>query len=240
MTFSFGSRWPIGLRDSTWPGSRRNWGTTTWDCSIAMTPSDKAWHRPSSSIGPGTLQVIAIDPRASSYTAELEQSVALGARALVLVTFPPETILILREALEFGYYDQFVFSAPTKTTTISAAIGAESLAGMRGTFVDTTPANEASDAWMMGYLEEYDAPPAVAYVKETYDATLALALAAEAAGSSDGAAIRDQLRRISSAPGLVVIPHPESIAAGLQAAGMGAEYRLRWRSGTARLGSAGR
>ena len=172
---------------------------------------------------PGTLQVIAIDPRASSFTAELEQSVALGARALVLVTFPPETILILREALEFGYYDQFVFSAPTKTTTISAAIGAEPLAGMRGTFVDTTPANEASDAWMMGYLEEYGAPPAVAYVKETYDATLALALAAEAAGSSDGAAIRDQLRRISSAPGLVVIPHPESIAAGLQAAGMGAD-----------------
>lgn len=172
---------------------------------------------------PGALQVIAVDPRASSFTAELEQSVALGAHALVLITFPAEAILIVREALEFGYYDQFVFSAPTRTTALSAAIGAEPLAGMRGTFVATTPANDASNAWSASYLEAHGAPPALAYVKETYDATLALALAAQAAGSGDGAAIRDQLRHISSAPGLVVIPDPESIAAGLQAAGMGAD-----------------
>ena len=172
---------------------------------------------------PGTLQAIAVDPRASSFTAELEQSVALGARALVLIAFPPEAILILREALEFGYYDQFVLSAPARTTALSAAIGSEPLAGMKGTFAAPAPANDASEAWMMGYLEEYGAPPALAYVKEAYDATMALALAAQAAGSSDGAAIRDQLRRISSAPGLVVIPHPDSIAAGLQAAGTGAD-----------------
>ena len=53
-------------------------------------------------------------------------------------------------------------------------------------------------------------------MKETYDATIALALAAQAAGSVDGAAIRDRLRDIGSGPGVVVTAGVESIAAGLR------------------------
>ena len=181
---------------------------------------------------PGTVKSIGVDPRATSFTAELEQSVEFEPEALVLIAFPPETILILREALELGYYGRFVFGAPARTPSISEAIGPSLLAGMRGTYVAPAPENPSSIAWIRAYLDEHGAPPGLPYVKEAYDATIALALAAEAAGTSDGAAIRDQLRRIGSSPGQVVIPEPSSLSAGLEAARRGADVDYEGAAGT--------
>lgn len=180
---------------------------------------------------PGTVKAIGVDPRAASFTAELEQSIEFGPQALVLIAFPPETILILREALELGYYNQFVFGAPARTPGIPEAIGAAPLSGMRGTYVAPAPENASSEAWTRAFLDEYGRPPTLPYVKEAYDATIALALAAQAAGSADGAAIRDQLRRVGSSPGLIVIPSVESLTAGLQAAQSGEDIDYQGAAG---------
>ncbi|MYD73329.1 MAG: ABC transporter substrate-binding protein [Chloroflexi bacterium] len=179
----------------------------------------------------GTIKAIGVDPRSPSFIAELEQSVEFGPQALVLISFPPETILILREALELGYYDQFVFGAPARAPGVSEAIGPERLAGMRGTYVAPAPSNPSSEAWIRAYLDEHGEPPQLPYVKEAYDATIALALAAEAARSSDGAGIRDQLRSIGAQPGLVVISSPESLSDGLQAARSGQEINYEGAAG---------
>ena len=130
----------------------------------------------------GTVKAIGVDPRAPSFTAELEQSIEHGPQALVLIAFPPESILILREALELGYYEQFVFGAPVRAPGVSEAIGPAILAGMRGTYVAAAPENDSSRAWDRAYLDEYGEQPGLPYVKEAYDATIALALAAQAAG----------------------------------------------------------
>ena len=53
------------------------------------------------------------------------------------------------------------------------------------------------------------------YVRETYDATVALALAAQAAGSLDGTAIRDHLRDVGGRPGQVVLGTAAGVADGL-------------------------
>ena len=180
----------------------------------------------------GTVKAIAVNPGAASFTAELEQSLEAAPQALVLVAFPPETILIIREALELGYYDQFVFGAPARTPGVSEAIGPALLAGMRGTYVAAAPENPSSDAWDQAYLDEYGDSPGRPYVKEAYDATIALALAAQAAGSSDGSAIRDQLRRIGSAPGLVAIPDSDSLAAALSALAAGDNVDYQGAAGT--------
>lgn len=180
----------------------------------------------------GTVKAIAVSPGATSFIAELEQSLEFGPRALVLIAFPPETILIVREALELGHYDRFFFGAAARARGVSEAIGAHLLAGMRGTYVAAAPANPSSDAWMEAYLEEYGDPPSLPYVKETYDATIALALAAEAARSADGGAIRDELRRIGSAPGIVVIAHPDSLSEGLKALAGGGEVDYEGAAGT--------
>ncbi len=180
----------------------------------------------------GTVKAIAVSPGATSFTAELEQSLEFEPQALVLIAFPPETILIVREALELGYYDQFFFGAAARAPGVSEAIGPHLLAGMRGTYVAAAPANPSSDAWIEAYLEEYGDLPSLPYVKETYDATIAFALAAEAAGSADGGAIRDQLRRIGSAPGTVVIAHPDSLTEGLKALGEGGDVDYQGAAGT--------
>ena len=180
----------------------------------------------------GTITSIGIDPGATSFTAELEQSIEFDPEALVLITFPPESIQILREALELGYYERFVFGASVKTPTVSDAIGAAPLAGMRGTFVAPAPENASSAAWTKAFLAEYGELPNRPYVKEAYDATIALALAAQAASSSDGALIRDQLRSVGSAPGLLVIPDPDSLSAGLAATAEGDDVDYEGAAGT--------
>ena len=53
------------------------------------------------------------------------------------------------------------------------------------------------------------------YAKETYDAAIAAMLAAEAAGSVSGTAIRDELRGVGSAPGEQVMAGPEGVARAL-------------------------
>ncbi len=180
----------------------------------------------------GTVETIGIDPAGSSFVSELQQSSRSGAEALVLVAFPPEAILLLREALEQGYFDQFVFSAAGQSLTLPEAIGAEALAGMHGTYVAPAPENDSSRAWVAAYTAEYGAPPTRPYIKEAYDATIALALAAQAAGTNDGAEIRDQLRRIGSGPGRIVIAQAESIAAGLDAAAAGDDIDYEGAAGT--------
>ena len=180
----------------------------------------------------GNVTAIAVSPGATSFTAELEQSLELRPQALVLIAFPPETILIVREALELGHYDRFFFGAAARTPGVSEAIGPHLLAGMRGTYVAAAPANPSSDAWMEAYLEEYGDPPGLPYVKEAYDATIAFALAAEAARSAEGGAIRDQLRRIGSAPGTVVIAHPDSLSEGLKALAGGGDIDYQGAAGT--------
>ena len=74
-------------------------------------------------------------------------------------------------------------------------------------------------------MAEYGQLPPFAY-KETYDAAIALALAAQAAGSMGGALIRDQLRAVGSAPGTVVRAGAEGVAAALRilAAGGAVDY----------------
>ena len=65
-------------------------------------------------------------------------------------------------------------------------------------------------------LAEYGEVPDLTYIRETYDATVAIALAAQAAGGVEGAAIRDALRAVGSAPGEVVIAGPEGVARALR------------------------
>jgi hypothetical protein len=62
---------------------------------------------------------------------------------------------------------------------------------MYGTAGPSYPDNIATADWEAAFIAEHGKLPVLAYVKETYDATVALA--AQAAGSVDGAAIRDHL-----------------------------------------------
>ena len=123
----------------------------------------------------------------------------------------------MREALDNGFYDVFVFGPTGRSLDLIRSIGPEHLAGMIGTSPGSAQDTPSAIAWEDGYKSAYGSnPPPFPYVKQTYDATVALALAAQAAGRLEGAAIRDQLRTIGTPPGELVIAEASSIANGLR------------------------
>ena len=164
----------------------------------------------------GEIRSVVIQPGQTEFMAQLQETAAGGAEALVVITFEAEANVILRQALESGLYDRFVFTDALKTPPLVRTFGGDILGGMYGTGAGTAPGSLSTAAWEKAYLEAYGMLPEFHYVKETYDATIALALAAQAAGSVDGVAIRNHLRSIGSGQGTKVIAGPEGIAQALE------------------------
>lgn len=166
----------------------------------------------------GEVVSIPVAPQQPSYLSEIQKSRRNEPEALIMLAYVPEGTIILRESIENGLYDHFVFGPTSRNPQLLEAIGAEYLAGMQGTAPGTAPGTESALLWESAFIEEYERPYGFPYTKQAYDATIAFALAAEAAGSTDGTAIRDQLRRIGGAPGQVVLADVGSIRLGLEAA----------------------
>ena len=164
----------------------------------------------------GELVSVATGGGQTDFMADLRESASRGAQALVVITFETEAEFIVRQALAGGLYDRFVFGDAAKRLSLVRAIGGDRLGGTYGTG-PAAPGNTASGAaWDAAYVAEYGALPTATYVREAYDATVALALAAQAAGSVDGAAIRDGLREIGAPPGDSAIAGAKGIAGALR------------------------
>lgn len=183
----------------------------------------------------GTLQSVALEVNRTNYLEILRESAGGGAQALVVVTPEDQAVALIRTALDEGLFDQFVFGDAAKRLRLVQEIGGDRLGGMYGTAGASAPDNDATPEWEAAFIEAYGALPVLAYVKETYDATIALALAAQAAGSVEGPAIRDRLRAIGGPPGQIVPGTPAGVRDGLHrlAAGQminyeGAANTLDW------------
>ncbi len=163
----------------------------------------------------GTVQAVPIDVAQTSYLPELERSANAGAEALVVIAFEGHAVPMVREALDKGLYRQFVFGDAAKRVSLVKEIGGEKLGGMYGTAGASAPDNEGTADWEAAFIAAYGELPVLAYVKETYDATVALALATQAAGSVDGKAIRDHLRIVAGPPGRTVPGTPSGVAESL-------------------------
>ena len=179
----------------------------------------------------GKVASVAITPDQASYLAEIRGSASGGGRALIVLTFGTEAEIILREAIEHGLYDRFLFGDALRRPELIEAIGADSLGGMYGVSGAHERGTPAAEAWEAAMLAEYGEGPDLTYIRETYDATIAIALAAQAAGGVEGAAIRDALRAVGSAPGEVVIAGPEGVARGLRILGDGGEVDYQGAAG---------
>ena len=164
----------------------------------------------------GPITAVAVEGGQESYLPELHRSAEDGASTLVLLTFESEGAVILREAIDSGLYTRFAFGDAVKSPDLVQGIGGDRLGGMYGTAGASDPDNPSAASWNAAYAAAYGAPPAFAYTRETYDAAIALALAAQAANSVDGTAIRDKLRAVGSAPGDRIVPGADSLAQGLR------------------------
>jgi branched-chain amino acid transport system substrate-binding protein len=165
----------------------------------------------------GTATLASYEDGAASYLSELQATKDGGANVLVAIGFPTQASIFLREALENDLYDEFLFVDGTKSEDLIDEFGA-ALEGFKGTApIGRTEADAAGASWNEAYIAEYGSLPTRPFVREAYDAAMAIMLAAEAADSLSGPDLRDAMVDVASPLGLLVIPGAEHVAEGLEA-----------------------
>ena len=181
-------------------------------------------------------QITAQVPHAESgttFTSELNQCVSGGPEALVAISYPTgQAEVYLKEAVEGSLIDKFVFVDGTKSDKMFNSLGFENFDGMSGTSPGALPPSQFTNKFDEAFTTEYGAIYQKSFVRETYDAVIAIALAAEAAGSTDSTDIRDALRDIANAPGTLVAPPPQGIADALKAVADGEDVDYSGASGS--------
>ena len=136
---------------------------------------------------------------------------------LVTISYTGQAQVYIRESLEGGYADTFLFVDGVKGPEwIEAINGWDDLEGTLGT-VQGGPDRAEKSAFEDAYTAAYGFPPSHPFMGEHYDAAVLVALAAAKAGTTtDAAAIRDALRDVANAPGEVVGPGRDGVARAMQ------------------------
>jgi len=145
----------------------------------------------------GTVQVEVPHGEQSSYLGELQQCTSGTPDVLAGISYPQHGAVYLKEALDNMLIDQFVFSDGLKSQDMFDQLGADDFEGMYG----TSSVSEHTAEFSGAYEAQYGEPPLLPYIAEAYDAVVSVALAAERAGSTDSATIRDSLRDVTCPPG---------------------------------------
>ncbi len=167
----------------------------------------------------------AFEPNKASYRGELQAATAGDPEALLLVAYPDDGgLLIVRQSLEEGFFDRFIFTDGLKTNQLVEDIGADYMEGVFGTAAGSQD-NDASARFAKAYEAKHGEMPPLPYIDSGFDAAMIMALAIEKAGSTDGSAIRDALREVTNAPGEPVGPGDFAKAKELIAAGTDIDYQ---------------
>ncbi|MDZ7749310.1 MAG: ABC transporter substrate-binding protein [Halofilum sp. (in: g-proteobacteria)] len=170
-------------------------------------------------------QALAYEPGNASYRGELSRAAGGDAEALVLIGYPENGVTILRQAVEGGHFREFVFTDGMKAPEIIDAVGASVLNGSFGTAPQALSDTASAQHFDAAYNEEFGEKPPKPFIDTAYDAAYVLALAAEAAGTTDSTAVRDHLRDVANPPGEVVLPGEWAKARRLLAEGKDIDYK---------------
>jgi len=174
-------------------------------------------------MGGTVTQSVGFEKNQASYRGELQNAAGGDASHLVLIAYPESGQTILRQSLEGGVFDKFIFTDGLKAPELVDALGAEFLNGTFGTTaksLESEGGTHFAEAWVAEYGSESDKP----YHDTAYDAVYLLSLAAVKAGSTDPEAVRDALRDVANPPGEKVYPGSYAEALELLKAGEDIDY----------------
>ena len=141
----------------------------------------------------------------ASYRSQLANLASKGASTLVIFDYASDSgMTILRQSLENGFFENFVGSDGMKSELLIQELGAENLQ----TFYTSSPVGKEGEALSRfnKAFTEYGGNKDAVFVTTSYDAAFILALAVEKAGNGDRAAVAKNIRSVSSAPGVVILP----------------------------------
>lgn len=168
-------------------------------------------------LGGTVTAAVPIEETAPSYATELGN--CGDATTLLAISYPETAAVYLREAVEGGLFESYLFVDGTKSPEQFATLGWENFEGFYGTAPGALNPREQGATFEAAYLAKYpaDDPTQRPFMRESYDAVYAIALAAQAAGSNDPTAIRDALRDVVNSPGTTINPGEEGWAAAVAA-----------------------
>ena len=148
----------------------------------------------------GEVTEVSLHPDKDSFAEELHQISASNAPALVMLTPQSQAGPVLAEVAEHGHFDEFLMIADLRSLPFLEQ-WPELLDGAKGVAPIARHVTEAEGHWEADYTAAYGEEPHSPFMRESYDGAMALMVAAEYAGSNEGAAIRDALEIIGNPPG---------------------------------------
>ena len=154
--------------------------------------------------GGQVLELVPVEEEQTSYISELRRATEGDPEVLLAITYPASAQVYIREALEGGFIDTFMFVDGTKSQEMFDALNNSQLDGLLGTAPGTD--SMAKDVFTGLYEQRFGQLPENPFIAEAFDAFVLLGLAIEQAGSEEGADIKDALRKVANAPGEVVGP----------------------------------
>lgn len=159
----------------------------------------------------------------ASYSSELRRASERDPQALVTIAYTESSYTLLREAIEGGYFDDFIFFSASYNQDLFDELGAHNFDGNFGLRpgAPLTPARQwFFDEFDARNLGEADTP----LLSESFDAGLLLALAIEKADAEDSESIRDALREVANPPGEMIGPNDIRRALELVRSGQEVDY----------------
>jgi ABC-type branched-subunit amino acid transport system substrate-binding protein len=184
------------------------------------------------SLGGTVTAKVAHEETQPTFTSELEKATEGDPDVLIAISYPGQAEIYLRESLEGGYADNFLFVDATKSPEMMEVVGWAALDGTLGT-AQGAPDSPALQAFQSAYDATYGEEVQHPFTSETYDATVLIALAAAKAGTTtDSTAIRDALRSVANPPGEVVGPGIAGIIKALELIAAGEDINYEGAAGT--------
>jgi branched-chain amino acid transport system substrate-binding protein len=160
----------------------------------------KAWK----DMGNDIVEKVVYEPNQSSYRSELMKVLAARPDAIVTGSYYADTTIIMREWFQTGQKSRWVIPGHATTPEFIKAVGpaAEGVLTADLVVAKESPSYAPYDA---AYRKHMGQPgESNIYAAMTWDMMIALALAIEATGSTDMAAVNKNIRTVSNAPGTKV------------------------------------
>lgn len=154
--------------------------------------------------GGRVLAMVPVTENEATYTDALAEVTAGEPEVVMAITYNASAEVYLKEALDGGFADTFMFVDGTKNQEMFDRINDARLDGSIGISPGTNSPSHAVFNYL--YQQRLGEKPTTVFIAESFDAFVLLALAIEAAGSEEGPAVRDALRRVANPPGVVVGP----------------------------------
>ncbi|MEO8856216.1 MAG: ABC transporter substrate-binding protein [Burkholderiaceae bacterium] len=167
-------------------------------------------------LGGKILDVTPYNPEQSSYSAEVTKALKSNPPALYFVGYPGDGTTIIRNWVQQGGPQRFLFNDGMNAADFVKGVGAQYLNTAYGTSSGTTKTestayfNKVYPTMSGGF--DAEAPAAV----QSFDAAAILGLAIAQAGKFEAGAIRDAIRKVTAPGGEVINAGPQGFTRALE------------------------